>query len=132
MKAIGGRLRGLATLVIGLATLTVGTVGIRSRRHRTLPTGLRHTLASRGVERHEGATERFGAELRAMRDMDVSPELVSDIETELRWGLVWHKFERSMQDEIDRVFAPHLAALAECEDFEDLRDLVGLSEPVPA
>ena len=74
-----------------------------------------------------GATERFGAELRAMRHMQVSPELVSDIETELQWGLIWHEFERLMQAEIDKVFAPYLA-IAECEDFEELRDLVGLPE----
>jgi hypothetical protein len=74
-----------------------------------------------------GATERFGAELRAMRKMQVSPELVSDIETELQWGLIWHDFERFMQAEIDKVFAPYLA-MAECEDFEELRDLVGLVE----
>lgn len=84
--------------------------------------------------KHVGATERFGAELRAMRHMQVSPELISDIETELQWGLIWHEFERSMQSEIDRVFAPYLA-MAECEDFDDIRDLVGLVEvdavPVP-
>jgi hypothetical protein len=77
-----------------------------------------------------GATERFGAELRAMRQMQVSPELVSDIETELQWGLIWHDFERLMQAEIDRVFAPYLA-IAECEDFEELRDLVGLADVEP-
>jgi hypothetical protein len=82
-------------------------------------------------QQHEGATERFGAELRAMRHMQVSPELISDIETELQWGLVWHEFERSMQAEIDRVFAPYLT-IADCVDFNDLRDLVGLAEPVPA
>ena len=80
---------------------------------------------------HEGATERFGAELRAMRHMQVSPELISDIETELQWGLIWHDFECTMQAEIDRVFAPYLA-IADCVDFDDLRDLVGLAEPVPA
>ena len=80
---------------------------------------------------HEGATEGFGAELRAMRHMQVSPELISDIETELQWGLIWHEFERSMQAEIDRVFAPYLG-MADCADFDDLRDLVGLPEPVPA
>jgi hypothetical protein len=82
--------------------------------------------------RHEGATERFGVELRAMRQMEVSPELISDIETELRWGLIWHEFERAMQVEVDRVFAPHLDAMTECVDFDDLRDLVGLAECVPA
>ena len=62
-----------------------------------------------------------------MRNVEVSPELISDIETELRWGVIWHDFERSMQAEVDRIFAPALA-LAECEDFDDLRDLIGLPE----
>jgi hypothetical protein len=35
-----------------------------------------------------------------------------------------------MQAEIDRVFAPYLA-IAECEDFEELRDLVGLADAEP-
>jgi hypothetical protein len=77
--------------------------------------------------KHEGATERFGSELRALRDVEVSPELVTDIETELRWGLIWYDFERAMQTEIDRVFAPYLP-VPECRDFDDLRDLVGLRE----
>jgi hypothetical protein len=76
---------------------------------------------------HEGATEKFGTELRALRSIDVSPELVSDIETELRWGLIWHEFERSMQAEIDRVFAPALQ-IAAPRDFDDLRELIGLRE----
>jgi hypothetical protein len=78
--------------------------------------------------KHVGATERFGAELRALRHIEVSPELVTDIETELRWGLIWHDFERMMQDEIDQVFDKYLPAL-ECVDFDDLRELIGLSEP---
>jgi hypothetical protein len=76
---------------------------------------------------HEGATETFGTELRALRHVEVSPELVSDIETELRWGLIWHEFERSMQAEIDRVFAPALE-IAAPRDFDDLRALIGLRE----
>jgi hypothetical protein len=76
---------------------------------------------------HEGATEKFGTELRALRSIEVSPELVSDIETELRWGLVWHEFERAMQNEIDRVFAPFLQ-IAAPRDFDDLRELIGLRE----
>jgi hypothetical protein len=80
---------------------------------------------------HEGATETFGAELRALRGIEVSPELVSDIETELHWGLIWHDFERTMQAQIDRVFAPYLA-IAECLDFDDLRDWIGLPEPATA
>jgi len=35
-----------------------------------------------------------------------------------------------MQAEIDKVFAPYLA-MAECEDFEELRDLVGLADVEP-
>jgi hypothetical protein len=87
----------------------------------------RRLATSTGPVKHIGATENFGRELRALRNVEVSPELVSDIETELRWGLIWHEFERSMQAEVDRIFAPALA-LAECEDFDDLRDLIGLSE----
>jgi hypothetical protein len=78
---------------------------------------------------HEGATERFGVELRAMRDIEVSPELVSDIETELRWGLLWHDFERNMQAQIDRTFAPYLPE-TECANFDELRNLIGVSELV--
>src|SRR2546421_1738766 len=76
---------------------------------------------------HEGATETFGTELRALRSIEVSPELVSDIETELRWGLIWHEFERGMQAEIDRVFAPALQ-IAAPRDFDDLRKLIGIRE----
>ena len=76
---------------------------------------------------HEGATENFGTELRALRSIEVSPELVSDIETELRWGLVWHEFERTMQAEIDRVFSPFLQ-IAAPRDFDDLRELIGIRE----
>ncbi len=108
-----------------LARLGAHTLRGQSRRHDV-------TGRPRHPSTHEGATERFGAELRAMRHMQVSPELISDIETELHWGLVWHEFERSMQAEIDRVFAPYLA-IADCvEDFDDVRDLVGLAEPVLA
>jgi hypothetical protein len=125
MKMIVRHLRGLATL--GAQALRV-----RSRLHDSTgrpPSPGRRGPVGRGLARHEGATERFGLELRAMRHMDVSPELISDIEVELQWGLVWHEFERTMQAEIDRVFAPYLSIP---EDFDDLRDLVGLAEPVPA
>ena len=80
---------------------------------------------------HVGATESFGTELRALRSIEVSPELVSDIENELRWGLIWHDFERFMQGEIDRVFAPYLA-IAEAPDFDSLRELIGIRELLPA
>jgi hypothetical protein len=127
MSTIRRHLRGLATL--GLSALRT-----RSRRHDTAgrppSPGVRTVVRHEGV-RHEGATERFGAELRAMRHMDVSPELISDIETELRWGLIWYEFERSMQAEIDKAFAPYLDAMTECADFDDLRDLVGLAEAEP-
>jgi len=112
--------------VFGLAgsvvlALSAGSRRIRRDRYEPIPIG-----AGRPVL-HEGASERFGSELRALRSIEVSPELVSDIETELQWGLIWHDFERTMQAEIDRVFAPY-AALAECDDFDDLRDLLGLPE----
>ena len=80
---------------------------------------------------HVGATESFGTELRALRSIEVSPELVSDIENELRWGLIWHDFERFMQGEIDRVFGPYLA-IAEAPDFDSLRELIGIRELLPA
>jgi hypothetical protein len=80
---------------------------------------------------HVGATEGFGTELRALRSLEVSPELVTDIENELRWGLIWHDFERFMQAEIDRVFAPYLA-FAEAPDFDSLRELIGIRELLPA
>lgn len=75
--------------------------------------------------RHIGATETFGTELRALRDVEISPELVSDIETELHWGHIWYEFERTMQDEIDKVFARYLPEV-ECHDFSELRDQLGL------
>lgn len=80
---------------------------------------------------HQGATEAFGAELRALRSVEVSPELVSDIETELRWGMIWHDFERAMQDQIDRVFEPFLPVTL-VRDFDDLREMIGLPELTPA
>ena len=80
---------------------------------------------------HVGATESFGRELRALRSIEVSPELVTDIENELRWGLIWHDFERFMQGEIDRVFGPYLA-IAEAPDFDSLRELIGIRELLPA
>lgn len=71
-----------------------------------------------------GATERFGAELRQLREAPVSPELISDIETELAWGVIWHEFEHSLQAEIERVFAPVLAELNRPRSFDELRELV--------
>jgi len=108
----------LALLAIASPLAVALSAGITARRPAARRTGT-------GLFKHAGATENFGRELRALRNVQVSPELVSDIETELRWGLIWHDFERSMQAEVDRIFAPALA-LAECEDFDDLRDLIGL------
>jgi hypothetical protein len=123
MTTIRRHLRGLAML---------GLSALRARSRRIDTAGRPPNPGVRPVAQHEGATERFGAELRAMRHMEVSPELISDIETELRWGLIWYEFERSMQAEIDKTFAPYLDAMTECTDFDDLRDLVGLAEPVAA
>ena len=113
--------RRVFTALLGLAAplAVVVSAGRPSRRPAPSPTA--------GPVEHVGATESFGRELRALRNVEVSPELISDIETELRWGVIWHDFERSMQAEVDRIFAPALA-LAECEDFDDLRDLIGLPE----
>jgi hypothetical protein len=107
----------LFALAVRLGVVLSGGKASRQAQH----------AASKGTVKHVGATENFGRELRALRDVEVSPELVTDIETELRWGLIWHDFERSMQAEVDRIFAPALA-LAECQDFDDLRDLIGLVE----
>jgi hypothetical protein len=107
-----------ALLAIAAPLAVALSAGITARRPDRRGTGT-------GPVEHVGATENFGRELRALRNVEVSPELVSDIETELRWGLIWHDFERTMQAEVDRIFAPALA-LAECEDFDDLRDLIGL------
>lgn len=60
---------------------------------------------------HVGATEKFGTELHALRDAPVDPALISDTEMDLNWALAWHEFEQGMREEIDRVFAPLLAAL---------------------
>jgi hypothetical protein len=132
-------INGLKDALGGLMT-TIGRRVLSALLGLAVPIGLTLSRgkASRrpagGAVQHIGATENFGRELRALRSIDVSPELVSDIEVELRWGLIWHDFERSMQAEVDRIFAPVLA-LTECEDFDELRDLVGLPdtrELVPA
>jgi hypothetical protein len=96
---------------------------LRSLVHRRRPA----VPADQGVPvPHIGATEEFGDELHALRDVEVSPELVSDIETELRWGLIWHDFEQALHAEVDRVFAPVLDALNAPRTFAELRDLLGL------
>lgn len=105
----------------------------------TLVTGIRVGRAVRGrlaareaaqepAIEHVGATEAFGSELRALRKIEVSPELVSEVETELRWATIWHDFEATLQAEVDRIFAPALA-LAKCDDFDELRDLLHLDPP---
>ena len=94
--------RRVFTALLGLAAplAVVVSGGKPSRRPASSPTA--------GPVEHVGATESFGRELRALRNVEVSPELISDIETELRWGVIWHDFERSMQAEVDRIFAPAL------------------------
>lgn len=84
----------------------------------------RHERPSQAVT-HRGATLEYGAELRAMKQIEVAPELVSEIEAELAWGLAWHEFERNLQAEVDRIFAP-LLVYAECETFDEVRELVGV------
>jgi hypothetical protein len=69
-----------------------------------------------------GADEEFTEELRAMRMAPVAPELISDTERDLAWGLAWHEFERAMQAEIDKAFAPFLAAAPVADDFDELRE----------
>jgi hypothetical protein len=124
--------RRLTPVLLDLAGLAIlAATGLRRTRQRIRRVTVQRTgqvpdRLGRPVA-HEGATEKFGTELRALRSIEVSPELVSDIETELRWGLVWHEFERTMQNEIDRVFAPFLQ-IAQPGNFDDLRELIGLRE----
>ena len=129
VSTISRRLTPVLLDLAGLAILAV--TGLRRTRQRIRRMTVQRnrqvpSLLGRPVA-HEGATETFGTELRALRSIEVSPELVSDIETELRWGVIWHEFERSMQAEIDRVFAPFLE-IAQPRDFDDLRELIGLRE----
>lgn len=64
----------------------------------------------RRPEPHEGATKEFGAELHALRDAPVAPELVTDVETELRWARIWHDFEQDLQTQVGEIFNPRLSA----------------------
>lgn len=73
---------------------------------------------------HVGATENWANKLHAMKDSEVSPELISDVERELAWGLVWHELEHGLQEQIDRIFVPVLAALEEPRTFAELYELV--------
>jgi hypothetical protein len=129
---LGGSMHGMlgrtVTVLREVAERSVNTICDRCRRVRG---GRRVPPVTTDPARHQGATEAFGAELRALRSVEVSPELVTDIETELRWGLLWHDFERAMQDEIDRIFEPYLP-VALCRDFDDLREMIGLPELTPA
>jgi len=107
-----------------LARLVEFVAKVQQRVHE-----LRSVLGRQAAKpaEHVGATVQFGRELRPLRELEVSPELVSDIETELRWGLIWHEFERGMQSEIDRVFSQYLPE-PECRDFDELRERMGLQE----
>lgn len=79
-----------------------------------------------------GADPKFGDELHALRDAPVAPELISDTEMDLAWGLIWHGFEHDMQVEIDRVFAPLLAAWpAEVHSFPAVMALVEGADKMP-
>lgn len=85
------------------------------------------------VEREAaGADEQFAGELQAMREAPVDPNLVSEVEADLNWAQAWHQFERSMLDEVDRVFAPILVAAAEFASFDDLREQTCPKELMPA
>lgn len=85
--------------------------------------GTHRATATSGRFDHEGATEAYGRELHDLRDVQVAPELVTELERELEWILAFHKFEHDLRAEVDRIFAPALA-LAECEDFDQVRELV--------
>jgi hypothetical protein len=77
------------------------------------------------VVAHQGADEKFGDELHDMRNAEVSPELITDIELELEWGLRWHNLATNLQVEIDRIFLDAQAALlSDCTNFEELTELV--------
>lgn len=72
---------------------------------------------------HVGATETWSP-LRAVGNVEVSPELVSDVERELEWAVRWHEFEQSMQQHINEVFVPVLAELQRPRSFPELYELV--------
>ena len=128
--------RHLSPILLDVGCCIAIAVEVLGTAVHTIRQRLGHTAASDPVQlgrpvAHVGATEKFGQELRALRSIDVSPELVSDVEQELRWGLIWHDFERGMQAEIERVFTPYLELAQPC-DFDDLRELIGLRELVNA
>ncbi len=90
----------------------------------------RHDTAQ--PEPHPGPTPHIGADehwfpLAEIGAMGVSPELVTDAETDLRWALIWHNFEHTLQAEIGRIFAPALAwAEINSSSFDELRELLHL------
>jgi hypothetical protein len=95
-------------------TLLVQLVLRAVRAHRRTP-------PPRGTqvgEPHTGADAAFGGELRALRDAPVAPELVTDVETELRWAQIWHDFERDLLGQVDEIFDGPLTALKEPLDAE--------------
>lgn len=73
---------------------------------------------------HEGATEKFGDELKALRNAPVAPELITDTEMDLQWALVWHDCEHRWQAEVDRIFAEAQAELQRPRTFDEVRELV--------
>jgi hypothetical protein len=74
-------------------------------------------------EPHTGADLNFGAELHALRDLPPAPELVTDVETDLRWAKIWHDYEHDLQVQIDAVFAPLMSALTEPLDAKTCMEL---------
>lgn len=122
----------LVILVAAPASGALLVAGIRLGRRLRLARLARVAHAARQEPAHTpvphiGADETdFPRELRALRGAEVSPELVSDIETELRWGLIWHDFEAALQAEVDRIFAPAIDQLTSCRSFQELRDLLHL------
>jgi hypothetical protein len=82
-----------------------------------------------GAPAHQGATEGFGAELRALRHAPVAPELVTDVETEARWAALWHDFEQGLQAQVGGIFDRARAALMAPLDAETCMRLEAASWP---
>jgi len=119
-----------ARIILATLLIAIGVVGwIFWPRIAQLLDGPVPTVPEEPDERDDqeerpasGADEEFTEELRAMKDAPVAPELISDTEMDLAWGLAWHEFERAMQAEIDKAFAPFLAAAPVADDFDELRE----------
>jgi len=113
-----------ARIILAALLITIGVAGwIFWPRIAQLLTGPSPTQDDEPDDREaSGADEEFTEELRAMRLAPVAPELISDTEMDLAWGLAWHEFERAMQAEIDKAFAPFLAAAPVADDFDELRE----------